>query len=358
MDNLENTYQWLLQGNEPFSQAALERLVQQMRNLARRKQEAETLALMEEARYVAEQVGDALTQARLRLECARTAYQLKKQDEAMLEVQAALRLLAGRAGRESTYKHYAAVAQWMLGNLLLEMPGKRHMALAAWQSSLSAFEILAAWTATEDGDPHWYQDRCAEMRQGLERAIRQGYARLPQPTPQPAPRFKWPISSLYSGNLRSIPVVGEIPAGGFGPSGIDHYQLDVLKLEPCLDEFILAGKPHRLVNLRGSPGVTQLVSSKTYFILQVSGDSMNRALIDKGDYVLLCQQESADHHDIVAAEIVNVDTQATLKLFVRSHDAIELQPRSTNPRHRPYRFEPTSEGFYIRGVVLGVFKRV
>jgi tetratricopeptide (TPR) repeat protein len=359
MDNLENTYYWLKRDGDPFAQHALRILVQQMHTMVKQNKTSEAIALMEEAQFISKQVGDALVQAQVRLECARADYNLKRADEAMQDLTDAIQLLKARAGLHGTYKYYNSVAHWMLGNLLLKMPGQRKAALAAWQYSLDAFESLVALAAYENSDPAWYQDRCAEMRQALEKEIRAASVKPVQPV-APAPKtakFKFPISTLFSGNLKSIPVAGEIPAGGFGPSGIDPYRLETLKLDPSMDEFVIGGQPHRLVNLRGSPGVTQLVSSNTYFILKVNGDSMDKVLIDPGDYVLLRQQDSADHNDVVAAEIVHVDTQATLKLFVRTASSIELQPRSNNPSHQKFTFNQQSGGFHVRGVMLGVFKK-
>jgi SOS-response transcriptional repressor LexA len=137
---------------------------------------------------------------------------------------------------------------------------------------------------------------------------------------------------------------------------MDPHIIESLHLEPSQDEFFFGNKLHRLVNLRGSPGVTELVSSTTYFILQVKGDSMNADQIDPGDFVLLRQQNSADQMDIVAAEIVNVDTEATLKRFLRKNGKIILEPSSTNPTHQAFTFNETARNFFIRGVALGVFK--
>ena len=355
MDNLENTYHWLKRDGDPFAQHALGVLVRQMHAAVRQKNPDEALALMEDARFASDQLGDDLVQAQVRLECARADYNLQRNDEALQDLTDAIQLLKKRAGHDGTYKYYDAVAHWMLGTLLFVMKGQRRAALVAWQDCLDAFLSLVVWAVYENMDPAWYRDRCAEMRQGLEKAIRP--AARPAGRAQQTLKFKFPISTLFSGNLKSIPVVGQIPAGGFGPSGVDPYRKETLRLEPSMDEFLIAGQPHRLVNLRGSPGVTQLVSSRTYFILKVTGDSMNKALVDPGDYVLLRQQDCADPNDIVAAEVVHVDTEATLKLYVRTPHGIELQPRSHNPAHKNIPVNPQKGGFYIRGLVLGVFKK-
>jgi hypothetical protein len=365
VDTLENTYQWLQVSEHALPQHALAMYVQQMHAAVEKNNPKQALTLLDEVKETAATIADPLVQACVRLQCARADYNLKRSDEALQELDEAIDLLRPRAGYDSAYKHCDAVTHWMLGNLLLDMPGQHGAAVAAWQTCLDAFTNLVAWPsefgAESSDNPEWYRDRCAEMRQGIERVVSAGTVRPPRkPAPGPLPRpsapFKWPMSTLYSGNIRTIRVVGQIPAGGFAPSSMDPYIVETLRLEPSQDEFFIGNKPHRLVNLRGSPGVTELVSSTTYYLLQVKGDSMNADQIDPGDYVLLRQQCNADQMDIVAAEIVNVDTEATLKRFVRKNGKIILEPSSTNPSHQPFTFTDTTRNFFIRGVALGVFK--
>ncbi len=137
-------------------------------------------------------IADPLVQAYVRLQCARANYNLKRSDEAMQELDEAIDLLRPRAGYDSAYKHCNALAHWMLGNLLLEMPDQHSAAVAAWQTSLDAFSNLVAWPAefgaASSGNPDWYRDRCAEMRQGIERVVSAGTVRPPRraatrPTP-------------------------------------------------------------------------------------------------------------------------------------------------------------------------------
>jgi hypothetical protein len=376
MDNLENTYQWLQVSEHALSQHALAIYIQQMRLAVDASNTALALTYMAELNATAGMIADALDQAYVHLECARANFVLDRSDEAMLEIETAINLLQARAGYDSAFKHCNALAQWMRGNLLLEIPDQRSAAVAAWQTSLAAFSTLAAGPAefrtAASGNPDWYNDRCSEMRQGIELVISTGVVTPPPvpasgtlPPPLTAstlpistlPISTLPISTLFSGNINALPIVGLIPAGGFAPSGMDPYVLETLTLEPIQDEFLIGGDLHLLLNLLGSPGVTTLVSSTTYYILQVTGDSMNAAEIDSGDYVLLKQQSSADHMDIVAAEIVNVDTEATLKRYLRTNGMIILEPNSTNPTHQPLTFTDTALYFSIRGVAIGVFKK-
>ncbi len=369
MDTLENTYHWLAVGEQSLENHTLEACIRQMHQAVETRQVAQALARIAEIEQTAATLADTLTKACLHIECARANFNLDRLDEALENVDRAIALLRERASFDSDYKHASAVAHWMLGNLLLALPEQRNAALIAWQKCLDAFTNLVAWPPQCRDDPGWYRDRCAEMRQGIERLLISGSPHprrsaaaqratgvSPRPSHGKPPAYPWPISTLYAGNIRSLPVVGQIPAGGFTPTGIDAYTQEVVRLEPFQDEFTIGNQPYRLVNLRGSPGVTELVSSRTYMILQVKGDSMNADQIDPGDYILLLQQSSADQMDIVAAEIENVDVEATLKRFLRKNGKITLEPRSTNASHQAFTFPEGTRNFFIRGIALGVFK--
>lgn len=376
MDTLENTYHWLGLGEQPFPNQTLAACLRQMHQAVETKQINQARAWMQSIHQNGAALPDTPLKARLHLECARANYNLGLLDDAMREIDAAIALLEERAGFDSEYKLVNAIAHWMLGNLLLTLPDQRNAVIAAWQKSLNDFTNLAAWPPDYHQNPSWFRDRCVEMLQGIERLVASG---SPRPRPSGAARstsrrqpggipsasrnqapsgFPWPISTLYAGNIKSLPVIGQIPAGGLAATGVGTYTLETLHVEPAQDEFIIANQPYRLVNLRGSPGVTELSSSRSYMILQVKGDSMNADQIEAGDYVLLVQQDSADQMDIVAAEIVNVDAEATLKRFRRKNGMIILEPRSTNPSHQPFVFPEGTSNFFIRGVALGVFKPV
>lgn len=86
-----------------------------------------------------------------------------------------------------------------------------------------------------------------------------------------------------------------------------------------------------------------------YFFLRASGDSMNKAGINSGDFVLVRQQPTANNNDIVVAL---VGDDATLKKLGRTDDGVPvLVPCSTNPIHKPqYILEDLS--------ILGIKERV
>jgi repressor LexA len=82
-----------------------------------------------------------------------------------------------------------------------------------------------------------------------------------------------------------------------------------------------------------------------YFLLRVTGDSMNKAGIENGNLVLVRQQNHAEDGDKVVAL---VDDEATVKVLRRSGDAMLLIPRSTNPQHKPI---VLNQDFQVQGVV-------
>jgi SOS-response transcriptional repressor LexA len=72
--------------------------------------------------------------------------------------------------------------------------------------------------------------------------------------------------------------------------------------------------------------------------------------------VLLRKVDIPENGDIVLAEIVGVDSKATLKRYFIEKGTITLRPNSSNPIHQPFVFKKIDDGFYIRGVVVAVLK--
>lgn len=93
-----------------------------------------------------------------------------------------------------------------------------------------------------------------------------------------------------------------------------------------------------------------LVSPKDSFLLTVTGDSMIGAGIDKGDMVVVHQQNTASNGDIVIAVI---DGEATMKKYMPMGSEILLV--AENPEFEPIMMR--SEDVYINGRVIGVMKK-
>ena len=86
------------------------------------------------------------------------------------------------------------------------------------------------------------------------------------------------------------------------------------------------------------------------FMLRVQGESMIKAGIFDGDYVMVRQQDTANDSDIVVA-LVNGES-ATVKRFFREKDRIRLQPE--NDTMSPFYEKDVS----ILGKVIGVYRQM
>lgn len=85
------------------------------------------------------------------------------------------------------------------------------------------------------------------------------------------------------------------------------------------------------------------------FVLSVRGDSMERAGILDGDFVVVRSQKNARDGEIVVALVEN---EATVKRFFRETDHVRLEPE--NDSYEPIR----SSDAEVIGSVVGVFRRV
>jgi repressor LexA len=123
---------------------------------------------------------------------------------------------------------------------------------------------------------------------------------------------------------RTIPVVGEIAAGG----PIEAYQ-------------------------DGSETVTVpdiINTSADTYVLRVRGDSMVDAHIMDGDLVVIREQQTAHDGDIVVAQVE--ENAVTLKRFFKERDRVRLQP--ANDQYEPQFYEDVR----IQGKLVGVIRRV
>lgn len=90
---------------------------------------------------------------------------------------------------------------------------------------------------------------------------------------------------------------------------------------------------------------------KSYFFLRAIGDSMNKAGIDDGDFVLVRSQQTANVGEKVVALIGD---EATIKKLQKGAGYYVLQPESTNPDNKPiYMFDD----FSIQGVICDIVKK-
>jgi repressor LexA len=132
--------------------------------------------------------------------------------------------------------------------------------------------------------------------------------------------------AIGSAETVQIPVIGRIAAGN-----------PILAKENILDYRAVAN--------------TFLRPGFQHFLLEVRGDSMDRAGIGDGDLVLVRQQTTASNGDRVVAL---VDQDATVKRLRIGAEAALLEPVSSNPVHKPIVIR---QGFRIQGIVIASLPR-
>ena len=93
----------------------------------------------------------------------------------------------------------------------------------------------------------------------------------------------------------------------------------------------------------------KLVGDGTVFLLEMAGDSMINAAIADGDWLVVRQQEAAEHGEIVAAM---VGGEATVKRLAHSDGHVWLM--SHNPAYAPIPGDDAT----ILGKVVAVLRRV
>jgi repressor LexA len=131
--------------------------------------------------------------------------------------------------------------------------------------------------------------------------------------------------------VHALPLLGQIAAGG------------PLLAEQNVDAYISVPEP--------------LSKGGEEFLLRVRGDSMEKAGILEGDFVVVRRQQDARDGDIVVALVGDDESadEATVKRFFRdgpagSNDGIRLQPE--NDAYEPIR----AAHVQILGKVIGVFR--
>ena len=91
-----------------------------------------------------------------------------------------------------------------------------------------------------------------------------------------------------------------------------------------------------------------------YFVLRASGDSMNKAGINDGDFVL-CRK---DYHPEEGNKVVAlIGEDATIKEYRRENGCVILKPCSTNLTHKSLKFISNDE-IKIQGVVIRVLDKM
>ena len=128
----------------------------------------------------------------------------------------------------------------------------------------------------------------------------------------------------------SIPLVGKIAAGA--PITAIEHQQQKLPFDPSY------------------------FGNHSCFALRIQGDSMIDAHIMDGDIAIIQQQSRAKNKQIVAAMVVDLLPEATLKIFCRKKEEINLV--AANDLYPPLVFKGKEQKtVQILGVLVGVIRK-
>ncbi len=96
-----------------------------------------------------------------------------------------------------------------------------------------------------------------------------------------------------------------------------------------------------------------IFGSGELFILQAYGDSMDRAGIDAGDYVVVRKQNTANSGELVVA-LINGENNLKRIRFDNERKVVALCPESSNKRYKVKEYKEVQ----IQGVVTHVIKKL
>jgi len=135
------------------------------------------------------------------------------------------------------------------------------------------------------------------------------------------------ILSPYMGEMISLPMFESVGCG------------ELMYADPNVQEMISVRKDY-------------ISLGSKYFVLRVSGDSMDKVGISDGDLVLCVKNYRPEEGKKVVALIGD---DATIKEYRRENGYIILKPCSNNPKHKPLKFK-TNEEIQMQGIVIRVLK--
>ncbi len=129
----------------------------------------------------------------------------------------------------------------------------------------------------------------------------------------------------------------------------------VVSLEGSVPILGRVAAGHPLLAVENQEGVLSLgpalLGKGTHFALRVQGDSMIEEGIYEGDYVIVRQQETADHGEIVVALL---GEEATVKRLQKKGKLLYLE--AANVAYAPILLTSQSPSPRILGIVVGVYR--
>ena len=369
----EEVYSWLNKFGPSHLRPSSISLIGHMKTALETNHPIEAAGLLQQLKDQACRLRDDAEVTEVFLECAETADRMGSLDEARA-------ILVDTVSRAWSDLHRRAVIQWLLGAVQWRSMPARQQAVISWRNSISDFERLAKQPSIPRQHRAWYEETCRTLEQNLVAALEE-VGKYMDILPSPgtteatsadrsteisatllpsASSMTQPSDTLMPGEstithtadiLQLFTISEEIPAGDFGPSGSDPFPTDTVEI----DRVLISGHPYSIHSTRGRR-IINIPFDQKLIVVKVKGDSMNLENITEKDFVLLRKVDVPENGDIVLAEIVGVDSKATLKRYFIEKGTITLRPNSSNPIHQPFVFKKIDDGFYIRGVVVAVLK--
>ncbi|HNT53147.1 MAG TPA: S24 family peptidase [Anaerolineaceae bacterium] len=301
---------------------------------------------------------------------------------AELDLDEVLDLLGDRTDHSDWEAQYIrATAFWMQG-CLLHQTGRTSGGedQLCWERAL---EIIGKLVTNPAADNFvYYSQLAASMRRLFAEFSAET---LPEPIPvlQPEPSIqiidsllpvevsaKLQAATLSPNGFFHLDVYPALAAGAFQPVWAQitrpvarvslKEEIDALEIRRQLCRFYSLVPGKKMIRLQKSRGTSS--RKQEYALFYITGDSMNKRGIDRGDYVLVRAQEDADPGDIVvlqAESAAGSDFELTLKLFERkTEEEWRFVPHSTNNTHKKYQYFPNTGDSkpQIIGIAIGLFK--
>jgi SOS-response transcriptional repressor LexA len=156
--------------------------------------------------------------------------------------------------------------------------------------------------------------------------------------------------------LEFLPVFGYIPAGD--PQPIPERVTGYVET----DHLVIDNKPYIVSNSKYPRVRLDFSPEISYVVLHVHGESMNKAGIEDGDYVIIRTRPRSlpvqpQNGEIVAVALPPDEQECTLKRFRKQGRKISFEPESTNPDYQSYEYEALGE-FDLRGRIVGTLAAV
>lgn len=361
---------WLNQfGNGSLSDPA-DMLLQRLRREFDRNELKKAWDVIDDLNRLSD-VSEGSESAEIRLQCGLIVAEMSNFKEAQ-------KFFSDASSKYINSRHHYAVAQWMKGCMEWLLPGKEVDAINSWREAEKIFQDLKQININQKDRYSWYLSRREEMHAALHEATdKYEIPSLPNDGNENVNlvgvlggKSNNDSSRLRSDRMGIFGVYEHINAGSFGPSGI--LEKSVRKME--VERVFVDDKSFRILAVTG--GRFFSIAPQNTFVVKVLGDSMDKANINSGDYVILrplpknfrdfvVANEEAEINsfqvfndgDIVAAEIFDEGGNiATLKRVFRRGRKVVLRPESSNPEYVEREFDATNEGFAIFGVVVAILK--